>query len=835
MVVSSPAYGQPTVCGYPIVISVTPPACFGEAGTVQISVPSAPDPSTHNIRWAHDNSQLKTKELLAGVWEFTYTLRSQPSCTPFTGSVTMTQPAKINANGQVKSALTCSPLNYIPGLSGPDAVLEVNPSGGVSSISGTPVLYKVDWDHNFTDNPSDNPASFISGDYEIYGKSSGTYYVAVSDVNNCVGLDTIVVNPNTANISFNTVRTNPSCSGSNGSVSIAQITPNNTYQYHLFKKSNPLDTISSNNSGSFQNLEITTYEIHAVSPQNCRGIEEFDITAPGPLQISLESKDDVKCYGEADGSVSIRVQGGAIPYKVFLNRFDHQNVGISLSNSEIHNFNYQLSAGSYYLYVQDNNGGGCISDSISVDIIESSPATSVALGISKSVTNSCFLLTQRATGEIFVTGLDGNAPYDYALFNRGNDYTSFKERWRPGSSWSWEVLPGSFNSSGEFTNLVPGSYTVAVRDNFGCERRSIVSIGNNTEIGVQITTTPVLCNGESTGSVQATATGGYIAPITYTLLTENITQTSGLFENLNARNSGSIRVTDSRGCQSNLKAFSITEPAELVISLTDLIDAKCNPGQGMLRYYLTGGVKPYALYVNDNYQYTTYNNNIDFYLDQGTYNIKVIDANGCEVEDNAARTISGPATPGAPPNSSQGLTASVSAVNHALCHGDAGSVSLTVSGGWPTTFGYTIQVFKFRPFTNAQGSSSGSWPPDPEMTILTTNSPHSISLPKGTYRFRVSDGNTCEVILYADIFEPDPIVPSFAGFTGNCGPSSSGQTSGGVTLTSITGGTPPYDYKIDGVWYNSSTTPFPNFFPNKTLSTTFIEIHDQNGCIQLYP
>ena len=836
--VGVPANGQSTICpaAYPIVISIIQPiGCHGDEGIVQVSVPSAPNQNGHRIEWSHDGSTSKTKTLSAGEWEFTYSIVGQSGCYTV-ATFTMTEPDKIDVNGTVKSALTCSDQNYIPGLSGPDAVLQVNPSGGLNIIGGSPVLYKVDWDHNFTDNPVDNPTSFISGDYEIFGKPSGAYYVAVSDVNNCVGVDTIIVFSNTTNISITASPVNPSCSGANGSVSIAQITPGNTYEYHLFETSNPLDTISSNYTGSFQNLSISEYEIHAISPQNCRGTQKFDIEAPAPLQVSLESKEDVKCYGEDDGSISLRVLGGTKPYKVYLNRSDHASVdNISSSNNEVNNFNYKLQAGSYYLYVQDQNGVGCISDSIYVDILESSPASSGALSISKSITNACFLLSQRSSGEITVSGLDGNGPYEYALFNRGNDYTGYRDRWRPASSWSWEVLSGTFNTTGEFTSLFPGTYTIAVRDNYGCERRSLAIIGINPQIGVQISTSSVQCYGDNTGSVQATATGGFVAPLTYTLLPENITQPTGLFSNLPARNSGSIRVTDSRGCQSSLQTFDIYEPSELVISFEGMDPANCNPGQGILHYEVGGGNRPYGVYVNDDLKFSTWNNNFAISLDQGTYNVKVIDAYGCEVEDVMARTITGPATPGAPPNSSQGLTASVSAINHALCHGDEGSVEITISGGWPTALGYEIKVYKWIYSPTAQSASYGYFPDQPIMTILTKNSPHTINLPKGEYQFEIFDGEKCMVTVFANIIEPAPIVPTFAGFTGNCGPSSSGQSSGGVTLSDITGGTPPFDYRIDGIWYNSTTTPFPNFFPNMTLSTISMEIHDQHGCVKFYP
>jgi hypothetical protein len=325
-------------------------------------------------------------------------------------------------------------------------------------------------------------------------------------------------------------------------------------------------------------------------------------------------------------------------------------------------------------------------------------------------------------------------------------------------------------------------------------------------------------------------------------LPENITEPSGLFSNLPARNSGSIRVTDSRGCQSSAQSFEITEPKKLEISLTGIANAKCNPGQGSLSYIITGGSEPYEVYVNGGLKIISQpqdpsnpSEQISISLDQGTYNVKVIDANGCEVEDVLARTITGPATPGAPPNSSQGLTASVSAVNHALCNGDEGTVEITISGGWPTALGYEIKVFKWIYAPTAQSPSAGNWSDQPIMTILTKNSPHTINLPKGEYKFDIFDGEECMVTVFANIIEPAPIVPTFAGFTGNCGPSSSGQSSGGVTLSDITGGTPPFDYKIDGIWYNSTTTPFPNFFPNMTLSTISMEIHDQNGCVKYYP
>src|SRR5207245_5276052 len=103
--------------------------------------------------------------------------------------------------------------------------------------------------------------------------------------------------------------------------------------------------------------------------------------------------------------------------------------------------------------------------------------------ISSQTNVSCF---GASTGNVTVAGSGGTSPYTYAIDG------------------------ATFGSSGTFSDLAAGSYTVTVKDANGCTTTQPVAITQPASaLGSSISSqTNVDCFGNSTGSVTVAGSGG---------------------------------------------------------------------------------------------------------------------------------------------------------------------------------------------------------------------------------------------------------------------------------------------------------------------------------------
>ncbi len=106
----------------------------------------------------------------------------------------------------------------------------------------------------------------------------------------------------------------------------------------------------------------------------------------------------------------------------------------TLGNYTVH---YQIAAG----------GNGCTTN------VDATFAVSITTGPSTTFTKNDLSCFQNSTGQIVITGVGGTAPYTYSIDN--------------GTNYSSPVPTGTFN------NLSAGTYKVRVKDNNGCESKSV--------------------------------------------------------------------------------------------------------------------------------------------------------------------------------------------------------------------------------------------------------------------------------------------------------------------------------------------------------------------------
>src|SRR5207244_1817326 len=201
-----------------------------------------------------------------------------------------------------------------------------------------------------------------------------------------------------------------------------------------------------------------------------------------------------------------------------------------------------------------------------------------------------------------VAGSGGTSPYTYA-----KDGTTFE-------------------SSGTFSDLAAGNYTITVKDANGCTTTQPVTITQPAAaLGSSISSqTNVSCFGNSTGSVTVAASGG-TTPYTYAI--DSVTFGNiGTFSNLGA-GSYTITVKDANGCTTT-QAVTITQPAAaLGSSISSQTNVACFGGStGSVTVAVSGGTSPYTYAIDG----VTFGNSGNFSnLAAGSYTITVKDANGC--------------------------------------------------------------------------------------------------------------------------------------------------------------------------------------------------------------
>jgi parallel beta-helix repeat protein len=242
------------------------------------------------------------------------------------------------------------------------------------------------------------------------------------------------------------------------------------------------------------------------------------------LQASVTLQTDVSCFGGNDGSVTVVATSGTgiSPY----------TYSIDLGQNYLTSGTFgSLTAGPYMVYVKDAND--CI---VYIPILIIEPTQLVAAIISQANV-SC---NGGNDGSVTVTATagSGTAPYKYKL-----------------------GTGGTYGSSGTFSSLIAGSYTVYVQDANLCEINVPVTITEPTQLAATITSqTNVSCNGENDGSVTVTASAGSgTAPYQYKLGTGGTYGSSGTFSSLFA-GSYTVYVQDANLCEITIPV-NITEPA----------------------------------------------------------------------------------------------------------------------------------------------------------------------------------------------------------------------------------------------------------------------------------
>lgn len=207
-------------------------------------------------------------------------------------------------------------------------------------------------------------------------------------------------------------------------------------------------------------------------------------------------------------------------------------------------------------------------------------------------------------------------------------------------------------SGGHFLipDLAAGNYGLTISDAGGCVENLTVTINQPTQVIVDLVSSPVLCNGDATGSLAVQVSNGSPG---YSLqwsgvssgdpLGTEIPTSGGIYPILNLT-AGSITVvaTDVNNCSSSATAI-ISEPALLVASNSTVSTVCYGSSDGSATIAVNGGVNGYnlswvgpssgnpaGLEISNNGGNFTISN-----ISAGSYNVVVTDVNNCVTNTTA--------------------------------------------------------------------------------------------------------------------------------------------------------------------------------------------------------
>ncbi len=578
------------------------------------------------------------------------------------------------------------------------------------------------------------PGNFNSSNGTFTGLTQGNYTVTVSDSNNCTLSTTISVSQPTALQITNVAIGSPSCTpGNDGTITISASGGTPGYLYNI-GSTNQVSNV-------FNNVGVGIYAVTVTDSNGCKASTLVTVAAPNAPTITSVADTSVSCNGGANGSMQINVSGGAAPLSYTLTPGNVTNSTGYFNN---------LSAISYTVVVTD--------------------ALSCTFGSTITITEPTPLVWDSTSQ----TDLSCNAGNDGSLQVSASGGTG---------AIVYAINPGSTtNSSGLFTNLTQGTYTITATDANNCTLSTTITINQPPLLQWSPTSiTPVSCNGGSDGVISITASGG-TPSLSYNLMPGNITNTTGTFTGL-SQGVYTIIVTDANNCTLST-TLTMTEPSALQVTNITTTVPSCVPGNdGSITITAIGGTPTYQYNIGGGNQASNIFNNIG----SGIYTVTVTDANNCTVSTTVNITA-----PNAPNISN------VQSTNVSCNGGNNGNLQVTAIGG-TNPLNYNLMPSNI---TNTTGS-------------FTTLAAHN-------YTITVTDAIGCSVSTLINISEPTQVV---WGNVSQVDVSCNGGNDGSLQVAA-SGGTGTITYVINPGATSNTTGSYTNLIQGSYVITAT----DANNC-----
>jgi gliding motility-associated-like protein len=552
----------------------------------------------------------------------------------------------------------------------------------------------------------------------------GTHTIQVTDNLGCVTtLTTAITEPPALTAAV--TASNSNCNQANGNACVLAGGGAGGYSYQW--TSNPMFTNSCINNVVAGAYTVTVTDVNGCTITAIANIN--DIAGPS---ISITATTAVSCFGGNNGSATTNISGGTGTISALWSY-------LAQTTQNVNN----LPAGLHSITIMD--AAGCVA-SASVQITEPTQLVSAITSVSMVTCNG----SNNGSATMLVNG--GTPGYNYI--------------WTP-----------SAQTSSVAVSMSPGTYTCAVTDANGCPTSQTVTITQPNPLTITSSSvTNLSCNGNNTGQVNTTISGGSPA---YTLVWTPAQPGNPVITNL-AAGTYSLLVTDTKSCTTT-GVYVVTEPSALASSAT-ATPATCGNANGSATVTVSGGTPGYTYNWNTPAIQTT---PIATGMSPNTWSCTITDSKGCII----TQSVNVPNAPG-PVLSSMSFTAP-------LCFGQQnGSMAINTTSG-------TL------PFSYIWNNPSAS-------TTQTVN-----GVGAGVYSATVTDAYGCTTNGVVNVTQPNILVLNVSADPTIC----YGE------LTQIyaagAGGTPAYSY----TWNPSTLTGGGPHTQTPTVTTQYVvSMSDANGC-----
>lgn len=353
--------------------------------------------------------------------------------------------------------------------------------------------------------------------------STGWYSVTVTDSKYCEATDSSLVEEPDSLIVNIDIDKSITCYGFSSGRLIANVTGGTPSYSFLW------DDPGNQTNKTATNLFSGNFIVEVTDINGCSNSASQELTDPLPLTFASVDTNNITCLNANDGSISVTMAGGTSPYTYSWNQAGLGN------NNNIEG----LFPVFYALIVSDANG--CKNDSLSFQVKSPASQLSVAEVIDQHTNNLCFGDNR---GQIAVEASGGWGGYEFS-----RDQID----WQPDSI---------------FTNLLASTYTISVRDSFGCIINLNLEITEPSELSISISSIENIIEAEGNGG-----TPPYLFSIN-----NGAWQETSIFTEL-ARGSYSVEIIDANGCGPISDNVLLTDVEE--INTNKFLDIYPNPSSGI--------------------------------------------------------------------------------------------------------------------------------------------------------------------------------------------------------------------------------------------------------------
>jgi len=752
--------------------------------------------------------------------EYTYQVKDAKGCLSPVYKVTLNNPTKVVASANFAPNTTCSTTTIIT----------------VSAVGGTG-NYQYSFGVGNT-NYTDTNTTTVNNT-----NSAQTITYSVRDTNGCIDTKTISV-PAFDPIKTLNLSTPAAITCNNTETSITLTTTGGIAPITYTITSGPVT--GSNTTGVFSNLTPGSYSFSATDARGCSATASTVINNAPTLTASAGKTDEV-CASANNGTATFTVSSSNFIYTIAPASGTANKVGNVVTVTG-------LAPGTYTFTATDTNTG-C--SSAPVDAVIGSAAVINFTAVASKINCSTTVSTITITG---LTGGSGGYSYAYAASPSTVPSTAYGSTLQvdtavlttiidvyvkdsngcfvkrtvtvsaeaapqinPIAAQCYTGTPITVAITGTFTgpatyskdginygtsnsfSLTPGTYTLSLKDAFGCPASITYVVPEQLTIKTDVIPNTT-CTPNTTISLSSTGgTGAVTYQVSYngggfvTAANPYTATAAGTYQ---------FRVTDSKtpapACSALSSVINVTlNPTVLTIN-TAKVDVKCNGAStGSILVTPTSGKAPYTYSITKTTApFTNYTVNNPSGLSAGTYNIVVTDNLGCTTPATASITITEPAL----------LDASAT-IDAFTCNTsntkESKDVVVTATGG---TLPYTYSF------------NGGSYETSNTFTVGDNGNAQSVT-------YSVKDGNGCITTVRTINITPlnPPKIASVNATIIYCDPVANRTSTATITLTAGTGSGAPTYTIVSGPVVNE-TGATSGIFTGLTAGNYVFRATDPNGC-----